>query len=102
MTKNRERTIWEELELGFGGGGQFRVLLHLALNPAQVFTKYALVKATGLRTPSVDSQLKALLQLNWVKQYPFTPRTYQINLENEVVKHLLEFFENIRYARSSP
>ena len=102
MTKTKKRTIWGELELGFGGGRQFRVLLRLALSPAQVFTKYALVKATGLRTPSVDRQLKALLQLNWVKQYPFTPTTYQINLENEVVKHLLEFFEKMKYTKSSP
>lgn len=102
MTKTKKRTIWEELELGFGGGRQFRVLLHLALNPAQVFTKYALVKATGLRTPSVDSQLKALLQLNWVKQYTFTPTTYQINLETEVVKHLLEFLEKAKHTKSSP
>ena len=100
--KTRDRTIWEELELGFGGGGQFRVLLHLALNPKQVFTKYALVKATGLRTPSVNSQLKALVELNWVNEYPFTPKTYQINPESEVVKHLLEFFESVKYTQSSP
>ena len=102
MAKTRERTIWEELELGFGGGSQFRVLLHLTLNPKQAFTKYALVKATGLRTPSVNSQLKALLELNWVKEYPFTPKTYQVNLENEVVKYLLEFVEKVRHARSGP
>ena len=102
MTKTKERTIWKELELGFGGGGQFRVLLQLALDPKQVFTKYALVKATGLRTPSVNNQLKVLLELNWVKEYPFTPRTYQISLEKEVVKRLLEFFERMKHVRSSP
>ncbi len=100
--KTKERTIWEELESGFGGGGQFRVLLHLALKPDEVFTKYALVKATGLRTPSVNSQLKTLLELNWVTKYPFTPTTYQINTDNQVIKHLLEFFGKIRHVRSGP
>jgi hypothetical protein len=98
--KPKERSIWEELESGFGAGSKFRVLLHLALNPKEACTKYALVKATGLRTPSVESQLKALLELNWVKEYSFTPKTYQINIENEAVKQLLEFFQKIRYGRT--
>jgi hypothetical protein len=95
--KTKDQSIWEELELGFGGGSKFRVLLHLILNPKKAFTKYALVKATGLRTTSVNSQLKTLLELNWVKEYSFTPRTYQINLENEVVNHVLEFFQKIKH-----
>ncbi|MEM1586716.1 MAG: hypothetical protein QXX99_00455 [Candidatus Bathyarchaeia archaeon] len=49
--KEIRRGILEELELGFGGGKKFRVLVHLALNPDKAFTKYALAKATGLRTP---------------------------------------------------
>jgi len=98
--KNEERNIWEELELGLGGGSKFRVLLHLVLNPREAFTKYALVKATGLRTPSVENQLGILLEMNWVKEYPFTPKTYQINLENEVVKQILELFQKIRYTRT--
>lgn len=33
VTKEQpKRTIWEEVELGFGGGAKFRVLLHLVLN----------------------------------------------------------------------
>jgi len=97
--KTREQNIWRELELGFGGGSKFRVLLHLILNPKETFTKYALVKATGLRTPSVESHLKTLLELNWIKEYSFTPKTYQINLENEVVKYILEFFQKAKYIK---
>jgi len=100
--KAEERSIWEELELGFGSGSKFRVLLHLALNPKEAFTKYALVKATGLRTPSVESQLKALLELNWVKEYPFTPRTYQINPANDTAKHITEFLQKARYFKTAP
>jgi len=99
--KTSERSIWQELELGFGGGSKFRVLLHLTLNPKETFTKYALVKATGLRTPSVESQLKTLLELNWVKEYPFTPKTYQINPENEAVKHITEFLQKAKYFKTA-
>jgi len=41
--KAKDRSVWKQLELGFGGGSKFRVLLHLALNPKEAFTKYALV-----------------------------------------------------------
>lgn len=98
--KTKERNIWQELELGFGGGSKFRVLLHLALNPKETFTKYALVKATGLRTPSVESQLRTLRQLDWAKEYPFTPKTYQINPENETTRHIINLFQRLRYART--
>ena len=91
-----KRTIWEELELGLGGGKKFRVLVHLLLNPDKAFTKYALTKATGLRTPSIERRLKTLVDLGWVRENKFKPRTYQINLENEIVKLLLDFFQKLR------
>lgn len=96
--RSEELSIWKELELGFGGS-KFRVIIHLVLNPKKAFTKYALVKATGLRTPSVENQLKTLLQLGWIKKYPFKPTTYQANLENDVVKHIYEFLQKMKYAR---
>ncbi|MEM3173899.1 MAG: hypothetical protein QXU02_03330, partial [Candidatus Bathyarchaeia archaeon] len=79
--KKRIENIWEELELGLGGGKKLRVLIHLALNPDRAFTKYALAKYTGLRTPSVDRRLKILVDLGWVKENRFKPKTYQINTE---------------------
>ena len=94
--KTKERSIWKELELGFGGGTKFRVLRHLMLNSKEAYTKYALVKATGLRTPSVESQLKALVELDWVREYPFLPKTYQINIENEVVRNIHGLFQKLK------
>ena len=93
---NNKRNICGDLEDGFGGGSRFRILLHLALHPEKAYTKYALVKATGLRTPSVAEQLRILVDMGWVKEYPFTPRTYQINADHEIVKCFLEFLEKIR------
>lgn len=88
--------IWEELELGLGGGKRLRILIHLALNPDKAFTKYALAKYTGLRTPSVDRRLRTLVELGWVKENEFKPKTYQINLENETVKAFLDFLSTLR------
>jgi len=98
MSKREEKevkSIWEELELGLGGGKKFRVLVHLALNPNKTFTRYALVKATGLRTPSIDRYLKTLVNLGWVKENKYKPKTYQINLDNEVIMALLDFFKEM-------
>jgi len=98
--KRKERTVWEELELGLGCGRRFRVLLHLLLNPNKAFTKYSLAKATGLRTPSIDKRLKVLVELGWVKVNEFKPKTYQINLENQIVKHLMLFFQKISVIKA--
>lgn len=97
--ESKERTIWEELEIGLGGGKKFRVLAHLLLNPDKAFTKYSLAKTTGLRTPSVNMRLKILVELGWVKENEFKPKTYQINVENETVKILLELFHKLRKCR---
>jgi len=93
-------SVWKELELGFGTGSKFRVATQLILNSKQAFTKYALAKATGLRTPSVDSQLKTLLKLGWIKEHPFTPTTYQANPENRVVKHIQDFFLELKCVKT--
>ena len=100
--KRRARDTWEELELGFGGGTKFRVLAHLMHNHKEAFTKYSLTKATGLRTPSVESYLRTLLELGWIKEFPFTPTTYQINLENAFVRQIFELFQRLRHPDTPP
>ena len=60
----RPKIIWDELEAGLGSGAQFRVLLHLVLKPEEAYTKYGLVKATGLRTPAVTQHLERLVKLS--------------------------------------
>jgi len=98
---NKRRNIWRELEDGFGGGSKFRILLHLALHPKEAYTKYSLVRVTGLRTPTVGEHLKTLVKLGWVKEYPFTPRTYQINMDHAVVRHFIDFLEKIKNVKRS-
>ena len=94
---NKKKSLWKELEEGFGGGSKFRILLHLALHPEKAHTKYALVKATGVRTTAVGEYLRILVEMGWVKEYSFTPKTYQINTDHEIIKHFLEFLKKIRH-----
>jgi hypothetical protein len=61
------------------------------LSNKKAFTKYALVKATGLRTPVVGKQLKILTSLGWVRKHSFTPPTYQINLKNHLASTFSDF-----------
>ena len=98
--KVEDRSIWEKLELGLGSGSKFRIITHLVLNHNEAFTKYALVKSTGLKTQVVKGQLKALLELGWIKKYPFTPATYQASMENEVIKHIHDFLLNMKCVKN--
>jgi len=91
----KKRAIWRDLEEAFGGS-KFRILLYLGLHPENAYTRYALVKATGLRTPTVGKHLSLLVKMGWVREYPFSPKTYQINTGNEIVKCFLEFLERIK------
>ena len=94
--QRRPRTIWGELEAGLGTGPRFRVLLYLALHPEESFTKYALVKATGLRTPAVTEQLERLSELGWIKRHESSPARHQISLNNEVARLFHKLFCSLR------
>ncbi len=96
--------IWKELELGLGTGAKLRILLSMILNPKRKFTKYLLVKSTGLRTPEVDKQLKLLMELGWIKEdlaTPFSDTSYIVDFDNELVKQLIELVSNLRYNKGN-
>lgn len=60
-----------------------------------------LLRPPGLEHHSIDRCLKTLVEIGWVKENKYRPKTYQINLENETVKTLMEFLQKIR-ARLTP
>ncbi|HIE15155.1 TPA: hypothetical protein EYP70_07780 [Candidatus Bathyarchaeota archaeon] len=93
------RDPWRELELAFDCGVKFRILKHLLLNYNETFTKYALMKATGIKSHAVEEHLKVLVDLGWVKEYAYNPSTYRVNLEDPIVIGLLEFFRRVRALR---
>lgn len=95
---HKKRDVWGEAELGLGSVGKIRILRTMLNKPNQVFTKYGLEKATGLKPVDVRNNLKTLITIGWVKEYHYEPKTYQINIENNIVQRLSEFFRGIRYS----
>jgi len=91
--------VWKEVETGLGSVGKIRILRTMLEKPGEVYTKYGLERATGLKPVDVRSDLKALIEIGWVKEHQYDPKTYEVNMERSVVKHLHEFFKRIRRAR---
>jgi len=102
LTANNKRpsVVWDELEVGLGCGAQFRVLLHLVLKPEEAYTKYGLVKTTGLRTPAITQHLERLVELSWIKKRNSSSASYQINLENETVKLIQNLLSELKTAKT--
>lgn len=83
---------WREVETALGSVGRLRVLREMIKKPYEYFTKYGLEKATGLKPVDLRSDLKVLVDLDWVREYAYDPKTYRINTEHEIVKHVAELF----------
>lgn len=94
MNKGRNRL--DEVEAGLGSVGRLRILKKMIEKPKEYFTKYALEQATGVKPVSVRSDLMVLVELDWVREYSNDPKTYKINMENDVVKVIADFFRKIR------
>lgn len=85
------------MEQGLGSVGKLKMLRVMIRKPNEAFTKYGLEKATRLKPVDVRTNLRTLLKLGWVKEYPYQPRTYKINLENEMVNKISQFFQEIEF-----
>lgn len=87
----------EEIEDAVGGKGRLRILGLLAEHRGGFLTRYAIKKEAGLRDRTVKSDLETLVKLGWIRESPYEPKKYRINLEKEEVKHLVEFLRKTRY-----
>jgi DNA-binding transcriptional ArsR family regulator len=87
----------EEIETGLGNKNRLKILRLLAKDENALFTKYAIQKLTRLNPRDVRSNVKLLVEINWVKELPYEPLKYGINLEHPSVRHLLDFFHKTRY-----
>ncbi|MFQ6094829.1 MAG: hypothetical protein ACE5NN_01680 [Candidatus Bathyarchaeia archaeon] len=97
MEHIKRRLRWKDIEKGLGSVGRIRILREMIENPDEFLTKYALERRTGLKPVDVRNNLKILVELGWVKEYPYDPRTYTVNMENEAVKLLAEFFSKVKH-----
>jgi len=82
--------------MGLGSVGRLRILREMIEKPNEYFTRYMLERKTGLKPVDVRSNLKILIDLSWVKEYAYDPKTYKVNMENEAVRFIAEFFRKIR------
>jgi len=96
MESRPNRVGWQEIETGLGSIGRLKILREMIEDPNQYFTKYSLERKTGLKPVDVRKNLKILTDLNWVREYAYDPRTYKVNMENEAVRLIAEFFRKIR------
>ncbi|MBS7635248.1 MarR family transcriptional regulator [Candidatus Bathyarchaeota archaeon] len=89
------RVVWDDVEAGLGSPGRIRILRVLLRKPGERFTRYALERLTGLKPVDVRRNLSVLVSLGWVRENPYDPRTYEVNMDNDVVKIIAEFFRRL-------
>jgi len=87
--------VWKEVERGLGSKGKIRILRKMLEKPNMAFSKHTLTRATGLKWVNVKSDVKILTELGWLKKNAYDPETYKVNMENEFVQHIAEFFKRI-------
>lgn len=92
-----DRELDEMIESGLGSKGRLRLIRALAEKPDMLMTKYALEKRSRLNPVRVRAGLAALVRLGWVKEYRGDLVKYQLNMENEIVRHILRFFRDVGY-----
>jgi biotin synthase-like enzyme len=91
------RAIKREIDVGLGTIGRIKIMAELAKKPNESFTKYALLKGTGLKRSDLKENLAHLVAINWVKEYKSVYPKYQINLDNPRVQLLSDFLKKSGY-----
>ncbi|MDI9619330.1 MAG: hypothetical protein QFX33_00695 [Candidatus Nezhaarchaeota archaeon] len=86
------------VEAALGSVGRVRILRCLLSSPRPL-SKYALQKATGLKSVDVKRDLDKLVSAGWVKvvKSPRAPDKYSVDRESHAVKALEEFFRALGY-----
>ncbi|MAH21222.1 MAG: hypothetical protein CMO12_00215 [Thaumarchaeota archaeon] len=95
--KHGQEQLPISIENGLGSKGRLKILRAMTRNPHDSFTRYQLQQSTRLNATGVKADLNTLIRVGWVKEYPFEPRKYQIELENPIVSQIVEFFKHIGY-----
>lgn len=97
MRRKKQLNTWKEAEKALSSIGKLKILRLMLENPNEAFTKYRLEKSTGLKPVDVRTNLKVLIELEWITEYSYRPKTYKINLENRVVHSFSKFYQDIKY-----
>lgn len=89
------KDIQEEVIEALGSEGKIKILLTLAQKPLELHTTYTILKHTGLRRQDANRILKKLCAIRWVKQHQYGVKKYQLNIEKEEVRLLINYLKSI-------
>ena len=92
------RQVDREVERGLGSVGKLKILRLLLEKPDQAFTRYAIGQKISNDPASIRSDLKTLVEINWVTEFKVQHLSkYTINLDKDVVRQLAIFFQELRH-----
>ena len=98
MTLDPEKTA-VDIEKALASLGKLRILRLLMKAPDHAFTRYEIGKKTPLNSIEIRNSVKMLIEIGWLKELTTQHlQKYSINLENEVVGQLYDFFKRVRYV----
>ena len=97
LVMEKRRQLDREVERGLGSVGKLKILRLLIERPDQAFTRYAIGQKVSNDPASIRSDLKTLVELNWVNEFKVQHLSkYSINLDQDVVRQLAVFFQELR------
>lgn len=87
----------EAIESGFGSIGKVKILKALA-EENKMATIYLLHKKTGLKRKDIKGNLDDLVKIGWVREAKYANALYGLDLENDFVARLVQFFKDTGYV----
>ncbi len=89
---NSKEIIW----IGLGSIGKIKIIKALA-EENKLATIYVLHKKTHLKREDIKNNILDLVEIGWVTQSKYANVMYGINRDNEYVRELIDFFNDVGY-----
>jgi DNA-binding transcriptional ArsR family regulator len=86
----------EIIETGLGSIGKIKIMKALA-EENKLATIYVLHKKTHLKREDIKKNILDLVNIGWVTQSKYANMMYGLNRENNYVKELIDFFNDVGY-----
>ena len=87
----------DAIESGLGSIGKVKILKVLA-EENKMATIYLLHKKTGLKREDIKGNLDDLVRIGWVREAKYANALYGLDLENDFVARLVQFFKDTGYV----
>lgn len=95
-----DKKVVREVEKGLASVGKLKILRLMIRRPNHAFTRYEIGKKVPSDPVSIRNDLKTLVQINWVTEFKVQHLSkYSINLDNDIVRRLTDFLQEIRYIQ---